>query len=57
MVDWLVGDDDMGLRLEDLRLDGELCTDSSVNVSAFRDRGAGLGRLLRLLGSLSLYSL
>ena len=52
---WFVGEDDSGLRLEDFKLDWELCTDSSVRVSAFRDSGAGLG--LRLLGYLECVSL
>ena len=54
---WFVGEDDSGLRLEDFRLDWELCTDSSVRVSAFRDSGAGLGLRLRLLGYLACVSL
>ena len=54
---WFVGEDDRGLRLEDFRLDWELCTDSSVRVSAFRDSGAGLGLRLRLLGYLTCVSL
>ena len=44
---------DIGLRLEDLRLDWSL-PDSSVCVSASRDSGAGRGlRLLRDLGGVS----
>ena len=39
---------DIGLRLEDLRLDWSLVPDSSVRVSASSESGAGLGlRLLR----------
>ena len=45
---------DIGLRLEDLRLDWSLAPDSSVRVSASRDSGAGRGlRLLRDLGGVS----
>lgn len=53
---WLVGEEDSGLRLEDFRLDCELCTDSSVRVSAFKESGAGRGRRLRLLVFFSLGS-
>ena len=49
-----IGGLDIGLRLEDLRLDWSLAPDSSVWVSASRDRGAGRGlRLLRDLGGVS----
>ena len=53
---WFVGEEDRGLRLDDLRLDCELCTDSSVRVSAFKERGAGRGRRLRLFVCFSLCS-
>ena len=45
---------DIGLRLEDLRLDWSLAPDSSVKVFASRDSGAGRGlRLRRDLGGVS----
>ena len=44
-----VGEDEGGLKLDDLRLDWELSIDSSVSVSALKERGAGRGLRLLLL--------
>ena len=44
---------DIGLRLEDFKLDWSLSADSSVKVSVSRDSGAGLGLLRRFLVKLS----